>query len=89
VRVRLLVDITGTRDGLRWPPAGGVVDLPAAEAATMIGGGLAVEAADGTSQAVAPPVETAALVADENAATPAPRARKAPARKKAAPKPGA
>lgn len=31
-KVKMLVQITGTRNGKRWPAPGGTVDLPAAEA---------------------------------------------------------
>lgn len=83
MRVRLLVEITGTRDGVPWPPLGGVVDLPDSEAADLIRGGLAVEASTVPPAVDSSPVETAATVAPENAAEPAPKPRKAPARRKA------
>lgn len=41
MRVRLLVEVTGTRDGEEWPPKGAEVDLPDVEAASMVRGGLA------------------------------------------------
>lgn len=85
MRVRMLVEITGTRDGSPWPPLGAEIDVPADEAGDLIRGGLAVE----TSPVVPPvatPVETAATSAPETAAEPAPKARKVAARKKAAPK---
>lgn len=52
MKIKLKVTISGTRDGIEWPPVGGSVDLPEAEAAQMVAAGLA--------SAVAPaPVETA------------------------------
>ncbi len=36
------VRIEGTRNGVRWPAAGGVVDLPDGEAADLVSQGLAV-----------------------------------------------
>jgi hypothetical protein len=36
MRVRLLMTISGTRNGEPWPPAGNVVDLPDDEALHMI-----------------------------------------------------
>lgn len=31
-KVKMLIQITGTRNGKRWPAPGGTIDLPAAEA---------------------------------------------------------
>lgn len=67
MKVRMLVTISGTRNGVDWPPAGSEVDLPAHEASDYIAAGLAA--------AVAP--ETASAPETENAAAPKPRARKA------------
>lgn len=36
MRVRLLVDVSGTRDGLPWPPRGNEVNLPDDEARQMV-----------------------------------------------------
>lgn len=55
MRVTLLVSISGTRNGLDWPPAGSVVDLPADEAEGMIACGHAVAPKD------APKVEAATV----------------------------
>ncbi|ONI62628.1 hypothetical protein CSIV_14225 [Microbacterium sp. CSI-V] len=41
VRVQMLVAITGTRDGEKWPAVGGVISLPADEAAGYIANGYA------------------------------------------------
>lgn len=62
MQVRLLVSLSGTRDGEEWPPAGTVVDLPDATAVHMLDGGLAepVRAAAPESAAVAVTTETAA-----------------------------
>lgn len=46
MRVRMTVQITGTRDGVDWPRPGGVVDMPELEASDLVGAGLAVEVAD-------------------------------------------
>jgi hypothetical protein len=35
--------LSGTRDGVPWPPAGDSVDLPDEEAAHLVAAGLAVE----------------------------------------------
>ena len=36
MKVRLLVSLSGTRDGQPWPPMGNEMDLPDAEARDMI-----------------------------------------------------
>lgn len=49
--------IAGTRDGVAWPPAGGVVDLPDHEAARLCANGRAEPVADkdgDVEKAVAP-----------------------------------
>lgn len=68
VGVRMLVSVSGTRDGVEWPPAGSVVVLPAAEAGDMILSGLAVAVDDGGR-------ESAVLEPDESAVAPSPRKR--------------
>lgn len=59
--VRMIVSITGTRNGDDWPLAGGTIDLPEAEAADLVNAGLAVRAESAmVEKAVAPAAETAA-----------------------------
>jgi len=41
MKVRMLIPISGTRNGAEWPGRGGVVDLPAGEAADMCAAGYA------------------------------------------------
>ncbi len=41
MRVRMKVDISGTRAGQEWPPRGSVIDLPDAEAADYCKSGMA------------------------------------------------
>ena len=60
MKVRLVVALTGTRDGVDWPHRGEVIDLPRDEAEHMIAVGQAVPADVVESAAVAPVVETAA-----------------------------
>lgn len=62
MQVRLLVSLSGTRDGEDWPPAGAVVDLSDETAVHMLAGGLAepVGAAAPESAAAAVTTETAA-----------------------------
>jgi len=54
--VRMLVSISGTRDGQDWPARGGLLEVADAEATALVAGGLA--------EAVAPEageVETASV----------------------------
>lgn len=44
--------ITGVRDGQPWPLAGGVIDLPDAEAEALVGAGLARPAEEVPATAV-------------------------------------
>ncbi len=41
MRVRMKVDISGTRQGQEWPPRGSVIDLPDDEAAGYCSAGMA------------------------------------------------
>lgn len=45
--VRMLISISGTRDGVDWPEPGGLLELPDAEAAAMVLSGMAEVAARG------------------------------------------
>jgi len=40
-KVEMLFQISGTRDGVDWPAAGGVIDVPEQEAADLIANGFA------------------------------------------------
>jgi len=40
--IRMLFEITGTRNGQPWPKRGGLIDLPNDEAKNLIAQGLAV-----------------------------------------------
>ncbi|MCX5112207.1 hypothetical protein OOK13_40270 [Streptomyces sp. NBC_00378] len=57
--------MSGTRNGQDWPPAGGTIDLPEAEAESLLTIGIATEV-DGE-----PAEENAAAPGDEETATPA------------------
>lgn len=41
MQVRMMIAVSGTRDGEPWPPVGGTVDLPDEEARHMCAAGLA------------------------------------------------
>jgi hypothetical protein len=59
MRVRMRVDVSGTRDGQRWPPRGSVLDLPDDEAAHYCQVGMAEPVAvfRDAETATTPPVE--------------------------------
>lgn len=80
MRVRMRVEVSGTRNGEPWPAKGDIVELPKEEAANLLAIGLAVETDDEEPQEVAE--ENAAAPDDAETATP----RKASPRKPA-PKP--
>jgi hypothetical protein len=46
VKVEMKIKIAGSRNGVRWPEAGGVVDLPDGEGADLCSQGLAVPVAE-------------------------------------------
>jgi len=41
-RVKMITRVSGTRDGVDWPPRGGELDVPANEAADLVAAGYAV-----------------------------------------------
>ena len=58
MRVRMKIQITGTRDGAYWPAPGGEVDLPDVEGAKMCAAGSAVPVVSTEPErAVAPTAE--------------------------------
>lgn len=67
MRVVMLTQISGFRDGVEWPPAGSAIDVPDHEAADLIHAGYAEEAPD------APTPDPAAVpeAEDGDAAAPA------------------
>jgi len=69
MKVRLLVSIQGTRDGIAWPPKGEVIDLPTSEAEHMV----AVGQAAAVESAKAEPAVESAAVDTKPAARRAPR----------------
>lgn len=61
MRVRMKVEVSGTRNGHPWPRRGEVVDVPDAEGADLCAAGLAEPVVDDRVEtAVAPPAETRA-----------------------------
>ncbi|MET8172846.1 hypothetical protein [Streptomyces clavifer] len=43
MKIRMLVEMTGTRDGQPWPAKGREADLPTAAAAHLVASGIAEE----------------------------------------------
>lgn len=41
MKIKMLTRIAGSRNGVRWPDAGGAVDLPDGEARDLVAAGLA------------------------------------------------
>lgn len=78
MKVRMKVDVSGTRNGRDWPRRGEIADLPNAEAVDMINAGMADPV---TGKGAKGDVETATAPADEETRA-APRKR-SPIRAKA------
>lgn len=72
MRVRMVVKVSGSRDGARWPDVGGELDVAPAEGAGLCMAGLAV-AVDGRDEVVT----AAAPEATDTATLRRPRRRKA------------
>jgi hypothetical protein len=75
MRVRMTVQITGSRNGVYWPAPGGVLDLPDVEAAKMAAAGYA------TPVKAEPETATAARAVETATAAAAPKSRKPQIRK--------
>jgi len=69
MKIKMLINISGTIDGQEWPERGGVIDVAEHVAADMIANGFA-ELCDELETAAVDPVK-------ETAAKPAARTRKA------------
>jgi hypothetical protein len=54
-KVRMLAEVSGTRDGVEWPKRGEVADLPDAEADDLIAAGIAAVAKDKDAGAATKP----------------------------------
>ncbi len=65
MHVEMKVKIEGTRNGVRWPAPGSVVELGDGEAADLIGLGYAVEVDAPAKKAAAPKPEKAVAAKPE------------------------
>lgn len=61
MEVRMVVALSGTRDGEDWPPVGGIVDLDDSEASDLIANGLAIAVGAVEAASVESGGETAAV----------------------------
>jgi len=57
-KVTMTVQITGRRNGVRWPGPGSTIDVPAAEAETLVSNGYATSAGKGAQSEPSGDVET-------------------------------
>ncbi|GGT43388.1 hypothetical protein [Streptomyces purpureus] len=83
MRIRMTVDMSGTRNGQPWPPRGDIADLPTAEAAHLCASGIAEPVTEPepvveVEQTTAPPAETTEVPAAETTAPPAEKRRGRP-----------
>lgn len=97
MKIRMKIDVSGSRNGVPWPPRGGVLDLPDAEGAALcaMGGAEPVEdddvetaVPDDDTEKRALTTETAAAVTPNEPTAeqpPAPAKKTAPVKKTAAP----
>ena len=74
MRVKMKAVLSGTRNGADWPPIGGTIDLPQAEAEHLVAAGLA-EKAEAASSKAETVEETATPKAEAETATPKRRPR--------------
>jgi hypothetical protein len=75
MRVKMKVQVSGTRDGLPWPDRGETVDLPDEEAAQLCAAGMAETVKDTTEKAVPKQAETTEPEQTETTEKPAPEKR--------------
>lgn len=84
MKIRMKVDVSGSRDGMPWPRRGGVVDLEDDEAAQLCRAGMAEPVAeDARVETATPPKEEQRVLTTETAASTVP----APEKKQAGPEP--
>lgn len=86
MKIRMKVQMSGTRNGKRWPKAGETADIPTGEATHLVASGIAEHIPD---EPVTEPVTETATGPEAEATTPPPAeaANPAPATKRASPKP--
>lgn len=75
MRVKMIVELSGSRDGKPWPRRGEIADLPDEEAAQMCASGMAETIKGGTEKAVPAKPETTEPEPSEVTEKPAPEKR--------------
>lgn len=75
MRVKMKVQLSGTRNGKPWPSMGETLDLPAEEAAQMCASGMAETVKGETEKAVPAKAETTEPVEAEVTEKPQPEKR--------------
>lgn len=81
MRIRMKVQLSGSRNGQAWPQPGSAIDLPDGEAARLCGAGLAEPASDEVETATPPPAETVTVPTAETSTAPEPETRRGRTRK--------
>lgn len=81
MKIRMKVDISGSRDGMPWPRRGGVVDLGDDEAAQLCRAGMAEPVAEPAArvETATPPKEEQRVLTTETAASTVPAPEERPA----------
>lgn len=79
MKIRMLVEMSGARNGQPWPRRGEVADLPTAEAAHLCAAGVAEKADDAPEKAVPAPAETTTVPEAETTVQP-PAEKRGPGR---------
>lgn len=70
MKVEVIVQVSGTRDGVEWPSKGTVIDVDDEEAKGLIEAGIAVPAKeDDTEKAVAPKAEERSALTTKSGAS--------------------
>lgn len=77
MKIKMTVEMSGSRNGQPWPRRGETVDLPSGEAQHLVASGIAVEVHGEKA-----PVETATAPKAEAAETPEPEKPQTPAAEK-------
>lgn len=81
MKIRMKIDISGSRNGEPWPPKGEIADVPTGEAQHLVASGIAEEVDQDDAEADQDDAEAGALEtatapeAETPAATPAKRSR--------------
>ncbi|MEV5261751.1 hypothetical protein AB0L02_27390 [Streptomyces anulatus] len=72
MRIRMKVQMSGTRNGSRWPKAGEIADIPTGEASHLVASGIAEKVSDGppTEETATPPPSEDTKAPEPETATP-------------------